>query len=303
MARDYGKVGRWLEAVTILEPTLKLGESMIGPDHPGTLSIRNNLADAFEALCRWADAEALRRTTLDRRRRTERPISPSLAGDLAGLGANLMRQARWSDAEPILRESLSICEKAMPDDWRRIGVMSQHGGALLELRRYSEAESRILAGYEGLKVHEAGFPAAGRSALSAASLRVVRLYESWNRAEQADAWKRKLALTDLPSGVFAPAPKGRTREARQDQSDADRRVVTDLQRVAASETCPYRIVLASRRSAFVDSSRIFFASALSGSRASTDSASAIARACAPLRLWTRALKRSRVMIVRRFARH
>ncbi len=209
LARDYGMIGRLHEAITILEPTLKLGESMLGPDHPGTLSIRNNLADAFEALRRWADAESLRRVTLDRRRRTDRPISPSLAGDLAGLGANLMGQARWSDAEPILRESLSICEKAMPDDWRRFDVMSQHGEALLGLRRYSEAESRVLAAYEGLKVREPGLPAAGKSALSAASLRVVRLYESWNRAEQADTWKRKLGLTDLPPDVFAPPPRDR----------------------------------------------------------------------------------------------
>jgi hypothetical protein len=32
---------------------------------------------------------------------------------------------------------------------------------------------------------------------------VVRLYEAWGKATQADAWKRKLGLADLPTDVFA----------------------------------------------------------------------------------------------------
>ncbi len=144
----------------------------------------------------------MRRVTLARRRNTARPASPSLAGDLAGLGPNLIEQARWSVVEPFLRECLSICDEAMPNDWRRFDVMSRLGGALTGLRRFAEAERLVLPGYEGMKARETGLPAAGKSALFAASRRVVRVYESWGKPEQATAWQRKRGLSDLPVNVF-----------------------------------------------------------------------------------------------------
>ena len=92
------------------------------------------------------------------------------------------------------------------DAWRRFDVASRLGGVLLELRRYDEAERLILAGYEGMKAREAGLPAAGKSPLSSASRRIVKLYKSWGKPEQATAWKQKLDLSDLPADVFAPGP-------------------------------------------------------------------------------------------------
>ena len=54
-----------------------------------------------------------------------------LAADLAGLGRNLMKQSMTSEAESILRESLSISEKATPEDWSRYSTMSLLGETLL----------------------------------------------------------------------------------------------------------------------------------------------------------------------------
>ena len=78
------------EAIALFEATLKTCESKLGPDHPVTLWDRGFLATAYESLSRWAEAEALCRETLARRRKTEKPDSPLLAGDLAQLGRNLL---------------------------------------------------------------------------------------------------------------------------------------------------------------------------------------------------------------------
>ena len=59
------------------------------------------------------------------------PDSPLLAGELASLGSNLLKQAKWSEAEPVLRECLAIREKAIPDEWRRFNAMSMLGEAIL----------------------------------------------------------------------------------------------------------------------------------------------------------------------------
>ena len=122
---------------------------------------------------------------------------------MAQLGSSLSQQQKWSEAEPVLRECLAIREKAMPDNWLRFNTMSLLGNSLLGQGRYAEAELLIVPGYEGMKSRKAKIPAVGKPRLAEAAERVVRLYEGWGKPGQADAWKRKLGLADLPADVFA----------------------------------------------------------------------------------------------------
>jgi hypothetical protein len=161
------------------------------------------LADAYESLDRRAEAEALRRGTLARRRQTVHPHSTLLADDLTGLGRNLLKQSRWSGAEPLLREALTIREKATPDDWSRYDAMNLLGGTLLGQAKYAEAEPLLIEGYQGLKARAAKIPAPSKPRFQEAAERVVRLYEAWNKPDQAAAWKAKLGMPDLPAEVFA----------------------------------------------------------------------------------------------------
>ena len=69
--------------------------------------------------------------------------------------------------------------------------------------RYTEAELLIVPGYEGMKAHEDQISDQGRPLLREAAERVVRLYEEWNRPDQAAVWKARLGLPDLPADVFA----------------------------------------------------------------------------------------------------
>jgi tetratricopeptide (TPR) repeat protein len=200
---NYYAASRFAEAAALHEATLKLRETKLGADHPNTLLSRNNLALAYEELGRTADAESLRRDALDRRRKTTRPDSPLLAGDLAGLGSNLLNQKKWSEAEPMLREGLAIYARAQPDTWPRFHTMSLLGGALLGQGRYTEAEPLIVPGYDGLKARAATIPAPEKPRRSEATERVVRLYQAWGQAEKAAEWKSRLGLADLPADVFA----------------------------------------------------------------------------------------------------
>jgi hypothetical protein len=80
---------------------------------------------------------------------------------------------------------------------------SQLGGSLLGEKKYAEAERSILQGYERLKAREARIPAQAKARLAEAAVRVVRLYEEWNKSGQATAWRAKLGMSDLPADVFA----------------------------------------------------------------------------------------------------
>jgi hypothetical protein len=198
----YLAAGRPAEAIRQLDGMLTLAESKLGPDHPRTLTFRNNLAAAYEAVLRWADAEPLQRGTLARRRKTEAPGSPFLADDLDDLGRNLMSQARWSEAEPLLREALAIRVKTAPDDWRRFNTMSLLGGVLVGQGRYAEAGPLVVSGYEGMEAREPKVLPASKGHLTAAGGRVVRLYEAWEKPEQAAAWRARLG-PEMPNGVGA----------------------------------------------------------------------------------------------------
>jgi hypothetical protein len=122
---------------------------------------------------------------------------------MAQLGNNLLKQARWPEAERVLRECLAIRQTAQPEDWSTSNTRSQLGGALLGQGKSAEAEPLILGGYEGLKARQARIPQPARPRLAEAAERVVQLYEAWNRPDRAAAWKARLGLTDLPAEVFA----------------------------------------------------------------------------------------------------
>jgi serine/threonine protein kinase/tetratricopeptide (TPR) repeat protein len=203
LAKSYQAAGRLSEAIALFESALKYQEVNPGPDHPDTLVTRKELASAYESLSWWGEAERLHRDVLARRRKTERSDSLLLAGDLADLGRNLLQQAKWSEVEPLLRECLALIKEPMSDDWRRYDVMSRLGGSLLGQGRHAEAEPLILQGYAGVKAREARIAVPSRSAVREAAERIVRLYEQWNRPDQATSWKARLGMPDLPADVFA----------------------------------------------------------------------------------------------------
>ena len=96
----------------------------------------------------------------------------------AGLSSLALIQGNaFADAEPMLRECLTIREKAAPDDWRTFNTKSMLGGALLgqakqlqatdaaaATAKFTEAEPLLVQGYEGMQQREATIPPEGSPA-------------------------------------------------------------------------------------------------------------------------------------------
>ena len=203
LAASYYVAGRPYEAIALERAALQGYESRMGPDHPLMSQARINLARALESAGLWGEAEEVRREILTHSRKTEKPDSFVLAADTSALGGLLLSQSRYTEAEPLLRESLAIFAKSAPDYWKRYHVMTLIGGSLLNERRFAEAEAFIVPGYEGMKAREARLSYRERPSLIGAAEQVVRLYESWNKPDQAAMWKSKLGMSDLPTDVFA----------------------------------------------------------------------------------------------------
>jgi hypothetical protein len=114
---------------------------------------------------------------------------------VASVGRILLKQQKYAEAEPLLREALAGLEKRSPDAWGRFNTQSMLGGALMGQHNYGEAEPLLVSGYNGLLERESRIPFSLRQALEQAGERVVQLYRDWGMPEKAAAWREKIQAT------------------------------------------------------------------------------------------------------------
>jgi hypothetical protein len=111
---------------------------------------------------------------------------------MAVLGLNLLQQKKYADAEPVLRECLSIREKKQPGVWTTFNTQSMVGGALLGQKKYAEAEPMLIKGYQGMKDQEGKIPPQGKVRLVEGLERLVQLYEATGNRDEAARWRKRL---------------------------------------------------------------------------------------------------------------
>jgi serine/threonine protein kinase len=199
---NYLDAGRPAQGARLMEEALRRARGR--PGAAAALAfVPRALAAAYHAAGEFARSEPLYRDALDRARKSFGPEDPRTANTMAMLGTNLLKQEKWSEAEPVLRECLALRAKTQPNAWNTFSTRSQLGGALLGQGKCAEAEPLIVSGYEGIKAHAATIPPPAKPRLAEAAERVVRLYEAWGKPDQADAWKAKVGLADLPDDAFA----------------------------------------------------------------------------------------------------
>ena len=171
----------------------------------------NNLAAAYEATGQPAKAGPLFVESAAAMRDQYGPGSLELAGELAWLGRNHLLQQKYTEAEVILRECLSIREKTQPDEWRTFNAKSMLGGALLGQKKYAEAEPLMLAGYEGMKQRETKIPPEGKVRLTEALERLVQLDEALEKKDEAAKWRKELeARKEAPERLKLDKPRHET---------------------------------------------------------------------------------------------
>jgi tetratricopeptide (TPR) repeat protein len=192
LAKAYQAAGKLDQAIPLFEQTLEKQKAALGPERPDKLLSMNNLAGAYEQAKQPAKAEPLRRDLVARQRKASGDESVETAGALASLGENLLQQGKWAQAEVVTRESLTIRDKTMPDDWRTFDTRSALGGILLSQGRYAEAAPLLLQGYEGMKQREGRISPADRIRLIEVLERLVKLYEATNQKDKADEWRNRL---------------------------------------------------------------------------------------------------------------
>jgi serine/threonine protein kinase/tetratricopeptide (TPR) repeat protein len=189
----YRSWGRAARAEPLMQQAVEGARRKYGEDGLTTLWALQGLAGAKFDLGKYVEAELLYARVTDASRRMRDPDHRIFARLLADQGRNLLKEEKYAQAEPPLRESRAFYEKNRPDDWQRFEVQSLVGESLSGQQKYAEAEPLLLSGYEGLKAREAKMPAADRvRLLTEAAERLMRLYDATNQPDKAKEWRAKL---------------------------------------------------------------------------------------------------------------
>jgi serine/threonine protein kinase len=161
--------------------------------------IVKGLINGYEWHKQFDQGESWRRKWLAVVKERSGAESVPYVGELEALGLNLLRQQKWTDAEPVLRDCLAIREKKQPDAWTTFSTQSRLGFALLGQKKYAAAEPLLRKGYEGMKQRAATIPEPGRQLyLTKAVEWLIALYEATGNKDEAARWRAELGMARTP---------------------------------------------------------------------------------------------------------
>ena len=139
-------------AIQVGEPLLADMEQVLGPDHPDTLTCRNNLALAYQAAGRAAEAIPLFERTLAGRERVLGPDHPDSLVSRNNLAVAYRAAGRAAEAIPLHERTLAGRERVLgPDHPDSLVSRNNLAAAYQQAGRFAEAiplHERTLAGRE-----------------------------------------------------------------------------------------------------------------------------------------------------------
>jgi len=140
------------QAIQVAEPLLADYERVLGPDHPSTLTSRNNLAEAYREAGRAAEAVPLHERTLADSERVLGPDDPGTLTFRNNLALAYWAAGRAAEAVPLHERTLADRERVLgPDHPGTLGSRNNLALAYQEAGRAAEAIplfERTLADYE-----------------------------------------------------------------------------------------------------------------------------------------------------------
>jgi non-specific serine/threonine protein kinase/serine/threonine-protein kinase len=192
LAMNYRDLDRFAESMELHEKLLDGLKSTYGPEHASTNFPMETFAEVCQRAGKFDRADQLLRALLKqypKNRKDSLGSRHDTATALGRLAVNLLLQERYDEAEPLLRKAIAT---EQIEKHRRFYWMSVLGAVLLGQKKYEEAESFLVQGYEGMKQLEANLRAPQRRFVAEAGSWVVRFYEVTNQPEKTRVWREKV---------------------------------------------------------------------------------------------------------------
>ena len=96
---------------------------------------------------------------------------------------------------PTLKPCSASASSSAPSESPTLGrrsTPSRCSAPLLGLKKHTEAETLLLAGYKGMKKQEAQMPPQSKIRISESLQRLVQLYEAMGKKHEATKWRNEL---------------------------------------------------------------------------------------------------------------
>ncbi len=174
------------EAATLYREALERLERSVGTNHPDFAGVLNNLGYIHETTGNLDEAVSIYRRVLaiDRDRLPAGHLH--VFTSLFNLGRGLHAQGRLDEVEPLFREALEVLRvhhgnSSRETDWMRV----QLGILLTDRADYENAERLLLEAEAAIRARSGETSAEHGSARDA----LARLYERWDRPEDAARWR------------------------------------------------------------------------------------------------------------------
>jgi tetratricopeptide (TPR) repeat protein len=200
------KEGAYIEAEPHLRTAVVNIPKTYGPTYRGARLAVSNLAHNLNGLGDARAAESTARQALALYRQA--PADRMVATTLIALSQALVAQRRQEEAAPHLREALDTVERhpQVRFPWFKGEIQSTLGSVLAAQGKPAEAETLLLAGYEGLR----DLPSTPPLRLRAALERLVSFYVANGRSADAVAWRNRLQGFDASRRAAKAKTAGRS---------------------------------------------------------------------------------------------
>ena len=142
---------RFDEANAYFSKALALYEGGLGQTHAETVKTVLNWSSVLSESDQLVDAETHLRSMLDSLRANGDNQVSAVFRVLEHLGENLHDQGRFSDAEPYLREALSLDVASVSSSWRHGRVQCLLGHTLLQKNQIDDGLKQLRLGHEKLE--------------------------------------------------------------------------------------------------------------------------------------------------------
>lgn len=173
-------------AEKLLRASFERRRATLGSTSAKTLAAASSLASILSEVGSHAEAESLARDTLACQRELLGDGHSQTIESMISLAQILRRAGTLEEAEVLNAEAVERSRRAFPAGHWMIGhALSEHGSTLTALGRWTNAESVLMAGYEGIG------PAAPLHARRAAAGALANYCEQRHAAEPAAGYRKR----------------------------------------------------------------------------------------------------------------
>ncbi len=180
---------RYREAESLYLVLLKVNLNELGEEHQKTLVTMSNLAELYVSTGRHDDAESLYDRAIEIKKRTLGEQHLSSLSTMSSLALLYISQGRHDEADELLTQIVASAQNTLPDnDWRAGTFQLNYGRCLVEMERFSEAESALLDAQDSLSPRQGKEHAEWADTVE----ELVQLYMAWGKPDEAAQWRAQL---------------------------------------------------------------------------------------------------------------